>query len=70
MRVQWKMHNSNKDVSTEQGETEQQINHCWYQGGKIYVYFSSTVCLNLHKGKENKCFTALSVEKRFRRKTT
>jgi hypothetical protein len=28
MRVQWKMHNSNKDVSTEQRETKQQINHC------------------------------------------
>jgi len=28
MRVQWKMHNNSKDVSTEQREIEQQINHC------------------------------------------
>jgi hypothetical protein len=28
IRVQWKMHNSSKDVSTEQRKTEQQNNHC------------------------------------------
>ena len=42
MRVQWKMHNSNKDVSTEQNEIKQQIIiTADFKKRSLYVFFKA-----------------------------